>query len=66
MEDFGISLTLEKLQGHSEAEEGVSMRSFKGRKAADLHTPTYTETTFSTESTIRGQISAPSSIYRVC
>jgi hypothetical protein len=30
-----VSLTLEKLQGHPEAEEGVSMGSFKGRKTAD-------------------------------
>jgi len=43
-------LTLEKLQSHSEAEEGVSMggRS-KDRKKADLQTTAHTETTASTQ-----------------
>jgi hypothetical protein len=41
-------LTLEKLQGHSEAEEGVSIGHVKDRKEAGLQTPTYTKATAST------------------
>jgi hypothetical protein len=40
-------LTPKKLQGHSEAEEGVSVGHFKDRKNAGLQTHTYTETTAS-------------------
>jgi hypothetical protein len=38
---FEILLTPKKLQGHSEAEEGVSVEHLKDRKDAGLQTPTY-------------------------
>lgn len=42
-------LTLEKLQGHSEAEEGVSIEQVKGRRGAGLQTPTYIKAIVSTQ-----------------
>jgi hypothetical protein len=66
MHCFETSLTPEKLQGHSETEEGVSIGRLEDRKEADLQTPTHTETTASAESSTRGLILAPSSIHRNC
>jgi hypothetical protein len=63
MHSSEMSLTLRQLQGHPEAEEGVSMGLLKDRKEADFHIPTYTETTASTESSTRGRVPVPSSIY---
>jgi hypothetical protein len=44
-------LKLKKLQSHSEAEEGVSVRQFKDRKEADLQTPIHNKTTVLTQTT---------------
>lgn len=46
-------LTSEKLQSHSEAEEGVSIGQVKDRKKTVLQTPTHTETTVSPQKQYR-------------
>ena len=48
LHSLGILLTLKKLQGYSEAEEGLRIGRDKDRRIAELQTPTHAETTAST------------------